>query len=297
MGFRPNISTIDNIFMVWQIFEKCHEYNMELRSIFIDYVQAFYSVNRNRIIECLTEYEVPNKLIKLTGLTIQNVTAKVKIGNYYSNELKIVTGVKLGDPLYATLFSILIDNVIKQLEIKGNISTCLVQCSAYADYILVIARTTHALTDTCHKLIETSSQVGLTINEHKTKYLRCTKKQCRMDGIDSTNSHFEKVKSFKYLGSYVNGNSSIEEEIKERISMGNKAYYANKDLFRSRLLTKYSKLRMYQTLVRAVVTYACETWVLKENIKMKLRVFERKILRRIFWPCQKEGRHTAGQNE
>jgi hypothetical protein len=61
--------------------------------------------------------------------------------------------------------------------------------------------------------------------------------------------------------------------------MGNKAYYANKDLFRSRLLTKYSKLRMYQTLVRPVVTYACETWVLKGNIKMKLGVFERKILR------------------
>ena len=249
-------------------------------------MQAFDSVNRNRIIECLTEYEVPNKLITITGLTIQNVTAKVKIGNYYSIELKIVTGVKQGDPLSATLFSILIDGIIKQLEIKGNISTHLKQCSAYTDDILLIARTTHALKDTCQKLIGTPSQVGLTINEHKTKYLRCTKKQCRMDGIDITNSHFEQVKSFKYLGSNVNGNNSIEEEIKERISMGNKAYYANKDLFRSRLLTKYSKLRMYQTLVRPVVTYACETWVLKENIKIKLRVFERKILRRIFGPVK-----------
>jgi len=170
-------------------------------------VQAFDSVNRNRIIECLTEYEVPNKLITITGLTIQNVTAKVKIGNYYSIELKIVTGVKQGDPLSATLFSILIDDIIKQLEIKGNISTRLKQCSANADNILLIARTTHALTDTCQKLIGTSSQVGLTINEHKTKYLRCTKKQCRMDGIDITNSHFEQVKPFKYFGSYVNGNN------------------------------------------------------------------------------------------
>ena len=79
-------------------------------------MQVFDSVNRNRIIECLTEYEVPNKLITLIGLTIQNVTAKVKIGNYYSNELKIVTGVKQGDPLSATLFSILIDDIIKQLD-------------------------------------------------------------------------------------------------------------------------------------------------------------------------------------
>jgi hypothetical protein len=34
--------------------------------------------------------------------------------------------------------------------------------------------------------------------------------------------------------------------------------------------------------VRPVITYACETWVLKEAIKQKLLVFERKILRRIF---------------
>jgi len=41
-------------------------------------------------------------------------------------------------------------------------------------------------------------------------------------------------------------------------------------------------VRMYKTLVRPVVTYACKTWVLKENIKSKLRVFERKVLRRIY---------------
>jgi hypothetical protein len=38
---------------------------------------------------------------------------------------------------------------------------------------------------------------------------------------------FESVHSFKYLGSYVNQNNKIEEEIKERIIAGNKAFYAN----------------------------------------------------------------------
>jgi hypothetical protein len=62
-----------------------------------------------------------------------------------------------------------------------------------------------------------------------------------------------------------------EEEINGRLSLENKAFYANKDLFKSKLLTKNSRLRMYKTLVGPVVTYACETWVLKENIKTKLR--------------------------
>jgi len=37
------------------------------------------------------------------------------------------------------------------------------------------------------------------------------------------------------------------------------------------------------------ILVACETWVLKENIKTKLRVFERKVLRRIYGPPKEKG--------
>jgi len=70
------------------------------------------------------------KLIKLIGLTLNNSTAKVKIGNQFTNEFRIDYGVKQGDPLSATLFRIVIDNVIKQLDLKGNMSTRIKQCSA-----------------------------------------------------------------------------------------------------------------------------------------------------------------------
>jgi len=55
----------------------------------------------------------------------------------------------------------------------------------------------------------------------------------------------------------VNGNNSIEEEIKGRISLGNKEFYANQDLFKSKLLTKNSMLRMYKTLVRQTSGNIC----------------------------------------
>jgi len=108
--------------------------------------------NRNKIIECLIKYEKPKKLIKLIGLTLNNTTAQVKIGNQFTNEFRIISGVKQEDPLSATLFSIVIDNVIKQLDIKGNISTRIKQCSAYADDILLTTRTMHALKNTFQKL-------------------------------------------------------------------------------------------------------------------------------------------------
>jgi hypothetical protein len=71
-----------------------------------------------------------------------------------------------------------------------------------------------------------------------------------MDGIGITQTHLEQVKSFKYQGPIMNRNNSLEEDIKGRISLGNKAFYPNQDLFKSKLLSKKSKLQMYQTLVR-----------------------------------------------
>jgi hypothetical protein len=43
---------------------------------------------------------------------------------------------------------------------------------------------------------------------------------------------------------------------------------------------------MYQSLLRPAVTCGCETWVLKESIRLKLMVLERKILRRIYGPTK-----------
>jgi len=48
------------------------------------------------------------------------------------------------------------------------------------------------------------------------------------------------------------------------------------------LVTKYSKSKLYRTVIRPIVTYASEPWVLKETIIQKLSDLERKILRRIF---------------
>jgi hypothetical protein len=71
------------------------------------------------------------------------------------------------------------------------------------------------------------------------------------------------------LGSIVNVSNAIEEEIKERIVLGTKAYYANLKFFKNRLVTKQSKLKLYRTAIRPVVPYASETRVLKEAIIQK----------------------------
>jgi hypothetical protein len=43
---------------------------------------------------------------------------------------------------------------------------------------------------------------------------------------------------------------------------------------------------IYITLVTPVVTHASETWTLTEKDEMRLRIFERQVLRKIFGPIE-----------
>jgi hypothetical protein len=97
------------------------------------------------------------------------------------------------------------------------------------------------------------------------------------------------LKAFKYLWSIINIDNTMEGEIKARIASGNKVYFANKKMFESRLISKGAKLKLYYSVIRSVVTYSCEIWILKETIINKLLVFGRKILRKIFGPKNEKG--------
>jgi len=74
-------------------------------------------------------------------------------------------------------------------------------------------------------------------------------------------------------------------------------YIHTYSFFKSRLVTKYLKLKLYGTVIRTIVTYDSETWVLKETVIQKLLLFERKILRRIFGPTKENKIWRVKTNE
>jgi len=55
------------------------------------------------------------------------------------------------------------------------------------------------------------------------------------------------------------------------------------------LLKQKANLKLHSSVHRQVVTYACETWIVKETITNRLMVFERKILRKIIGPTYENG--------
>ena len=66
--------------------------------------------------------------------------------------------------------------------------------------------------------------------------------------------------------------------------MGNACYYSLEKILSSRLLSKKLKVNTYKTIIGLlpVVLYGCETWSLTLREDHRLRVFENKVLRKIF---------------
>jgi hypothetical protein len=157
--------------------------------------------------------------------------------------------------LSATIFNLILNSVIKKLNLRGDISLKLKQIVAYADAAL-LARSPKALKEIFHKFQHEATPIGLNINEDKTKYI-----QIKRTGIkDIThliidNFVFENVENFNYLGTILNADDKMNIEIAERIVKGNKAYCANAKLIKLKFLKRSTKMKIYNAIIRPDVTY------------------------------------------
>jgi len=96
------------------------------------------------------------------------------------------------------------------------------------------------------------------------------------------NSSFERVEEFRYLGTTLTNQNSIQEEIKSTLNSGNACYHSVQNLLSSSLLSKKNTNWIYRIIILPVVLYWCETWSLTLTEEHRLRVFENSVLRRIF---------------
>ena len=91
------------------------------------------------------------------------------------------------------------------------------------------------------------------------------------------NSSIERVEEFKYFETTLTNQSSIHEEIKSRLKLGNACYHSVQNLLYSSLLYKNLKIKIYRTIILPVVLYGCETWSLILREEHRLRVFENRV--------------------
>jgi hypothetical protein len=116
--------------------------------------------------------------------------------------------------------------------------------------------------------LDANKEISLEVNSEKTKYMFMSRHQ--------------------NLGVTLTDQNCIHEEIRSRLNSGNACYHTVQKLLSFRLLSRNEKIKIYKTIILPVVLYGFETWSLTLSEEHRLRVFENRVLRRIFGPKRDE---------
>jgi hypothetical protein len=139
-------------------------------------------------------------------------------------------------------------------------------------------------------LIDALEEVGLEVNAEKTKYMLLSGHQNagKNHDIKIGSGSFANVIQFKYMGVTVTNQNCICGGIKSRLNSRNACYRSNQNLLSSHLLSRNVKMRIYKTAVLPVALHGCQTSSLALRKEQRLRVFENRMLRRLFRPTSGE---------
>jgi hypothetical protein len=122
------------------------------------------------------------------------------------------------------------------------------------------------------------------INEQKTKYMIAARNDTTIcdegQSVAIGDKHFEVVKEFVYLRSLMTPTNDVSLEIQRRIKTANRCFFGLRQHLQSSNFSRQTKFTIHKTLIRPVLLYGSETWVLTKREENQLLVFEKKVLRK-----------------
>lgn len=130
----------------------------------------------------------------------------------------------------SSVFNIALKEVVRINALNIGIGVKLqesktIKLIAYVDNIVLLSESESDLQEMKEALIDESKQMGLTINEEKTKYMILSRKNNRHSNLIVREMTFELVKNFKYLEVELSVSRNNHKKIQNRIKSANKFFF------------------------------------------------------------------------
>ena len=303
-GFRAERSTIDMIFSLRQLQEKCRELQMPLYVAFIDLTKAFDLVSREGLFKILPKIGCPPKLQSLLESFHSNMQGTVQFNGSTSEPFNICSGVKQGCVLAPTLFGIFFAMLPKhafgtsregiylctrsdgrlfnlaRLRTKTKVREALIRDMLFADDAAVASHTQRGLQSLMDRFSQACKDFGLTISLKNANVLGQGTESPPIITIDEY--ELDAVHQFTHLGSTITDNLSLDAELDKRIGKAatTLARLTTRVWINLKLTTK-TKMAVYNACVISTLLYGSETWTTYARQERRLNTFHMRSLRRI----------------
>jgi len=303
-GFRAERSTIDMIFTVRQLQEKCREQQKPLYLAFIDLTKAFDLVSRKGLFKLLEKIGCPPKLLSVIVSFHEDMKGTVQFDGSSSVPFSITSGVKQGCVLAPTLFGIFFslllsyafstteDGVflhtrsdgkllnLSRLRAKTKVRKLTLREMLFADDAALASHSQEGLQRLINCLADACREFGLTISLKKTNVMGQDVREAPCISIGDYT--LEAVEDFTYLGSTISSSLSLETEINKRIGKASSTMARlSKRVWENNKLTTNTKISVYNACVLSTLLYGSETWIAYARQERRLNSFHLRCLRRI----------------
>ena len=306
-GFRSNRSTVDMIFCLRQLQEKCIEKDRPLYIVFVDFTKAFDTVGRTGLWQLLRKYGCPEKFTTMIESLHTGMMVNVRNGGEVSDTFAITNGVKQGCVLAPTLFSIFLSAMLEEafkdmgdgiyiqsrqnadlftvahFRAKTKTTNILVRELLFADDSALIAHSAEEIQRIVDGFANASSKFGLKINIKKTEVMFQPNSTMTMEeDINVDETTLTHVKEFTYLGSIIENDGYIEAELQKRMSKASMSFGRLRErLWNNHNVSIRVKGKIYRAIILSTLLYGAETWTVYRRHVKKLHAFMMRHLRSI----------------
>lgn len=263
---------------------------------FIDLEQAYDNVPRERLWATLKEAGISGSLIMAVRHLYNNDMYQIRCGNRLTDPFRGTKGLKQGCSMSPTLFKIYLHESVKPWydqcgDVGPFIENEQLLSLFFADDQVVFARRKVYLEMMIYKLKTCYEAAGLKINFEKTEYMAIGDTDTGALLVDR--EACEKVKVFKYLGSYLDATGSSEFDVRRKVEQARKATRMLHPVLWNTEISTENKRRIFTAIVESILTYASETWTMNSCLYSKVQAVEMDFWRR----CLKVTRLDKIRNE